>query len=74
MKRNVGTSDRWFRGIAALVLLTCSMMAPLPARLRLPLFGLWGLYMLFTAASGTCLIYTLTGKSTCPARFGEHRG
>lgn len=66
MKRNLGSLDRSFRGIGALALLICSVMAPLPLLIRVATFGVAGCYLLFTALAGTCLGYTLMGKSTCP--------
>ena len=66
MKRNVGNLDRTFRGLGALGMLTCSVMAPLPLVLRLATFGAGGSYLLFTALAGTCLGYRLMGRSTCP--------
>ena len=67
MKRNIGKSERAVRGLAAAGLLSCSVMSPLPLPVRLAAFGATGLYVLFTALSGTCLGYALLGKSTCPA-------
>jgi hypothetical protein len=67
MKRNVGIGDRIARGIGALGMFTCAVMAPLPLGLRLAAFSLPAVYLLLTALAGTCLGYSLTGKSTCPA-------
>jgi hypothetical protein len=67
MKRNVGTADRLARGIGALGMFTCAMMAPLSLGVRLAAFSLPAVYLLFTALAGTCLGYRLMGKSTCPA-------
>ena len=50
----------------SLAMLSCSVMAPLPYAVRVPAFGLMGVYMLFTALAGTCLGYRLMGRSTCP--------
>jgi len=67
MKRNVGAKDRLFRALAALAMLGCAVMAPLPLFLRLPIFGAMSAYLLFTAACGSCGGYALLGRSTCPA-------
>ncbi|NUO53165.1 MAG: DUF2892 domain-containing protein [Polyangiaceae bacterium] len=67
MTKNVGNLDRMFRAVGALVMATCAVIAPLPAMVRIPLFGATAVYMLFTVLSGTCLGYRLTGRSTCPA-------
>jgi hypothetical protein len=67
MKRNIGTADRIARGIGALGMFTCAMMAPLSLGVRLATFSLPAVYLLFTALAGTCLGYSLMGKSTCPA-------
>ncbi|WP_437739394.1 YgaP-like transmembrane domain [Sorangium sp. So ce302] len=66
MKRNVGTQDRLLRVLGGLGLLTCAWAAPLPLAARLSAFGLAGVYVMFTALSGTCLGYALLGRSTCP--------
>ena len=66
MKKNVGTKDRVFRALAGLMMLVCSLMAPLPLAVRVAGFGMMGAYLLFTAAAGTCLGYRLMGKSSCP--------
>jgi hypothetical protein len=67
MRRNVGNADRVARALGALGLLTCAVMAPLPLGVRLAAFALPAVYLLLTAAVGTCLGYSLMGKSTCPA-------
>ncbi len=66
MKRNVGSLDRWFRGLGALAMLTCAVMAPLPLLVRIGALGVSGGYLLFTALAGTCFGYRLMGRSTCP--------
>lgn len=66
MKRNVGSSDRLFRALGALALLTCSVMAPLPLLVRVGMFGALGAYLMFTALAGTCFGYAIMGKSSCP--------
>jgi hypothetical protein len=68
MTKNVGTIDRMFRGAGALLMTACAFIAPLPATVRIPLFGATAVYMLFTVLSGTCLGYRLMGRSTCPAQ------
>lgn len=71
MKRNVGNIDRVFRGLAALAMFSCAVMAPLPLLLRASLFGGMGAYMLFTALAGSCLGYRLMGRSTCPTELAR---
>jgi hypothetical protein len=66
MRKNLGTTDRWLRTLAATTMLVCSVQAPLPLLVRVIAFGGMGLYFLFTAVAGTCLGYKLMGKSTCP--------
>lgn len=73
MTRNLGNRDRLLRALAALPLLTCSVMAPLPISVRLLAFALPGVYILLTALAGTCLGYALMGKSTCPVSLKERR-
>ena len=65
MKRNVGTMDRVTRAVAGMVMLTCSVMAPLSAAVRLGVFATIGGYLLLTAIVGSCLGYRLMGRSTC---------
>lgn len=71
MKRNVGNTERLFRGVGGLALATCAVMAPLPLVVRVATFGVLGAYMLFTALAGSCLGYTLMGRSTCPIEPGR---
>ncbi|MBA3461706.1 MAG: DUF2892 domain-containing protein [Deltaproteobacteria bacterium] len=66
MSKNVGRTDRIVRLLGAAVMLACSIMAPLPLVLRAGAFGVTGVYLLFTAVVGTCVGYTLMGRSTCP--------
>jgi hypothetical protein len=67
MGKNVGSMDRVARLVAASGMLVCSVMAPLPLEARLAFMGLPGAYILFTAISGFCFGYRLTGKNTCRA-------
>ncbi len=66
MTRNVGSRDRTMRAFAAVLLLTCSVAAPLPLEVRIAGFGVLGAYLLLTALAGSCLGYRLLGRSTCP--------
>ena len=66
MKQNVGSMDRVGRGVAALLMATCAVMAPLPLPVRIAALALPALYMAFTALRGTCLGYRMMGISTCP--------
>lgn len=66
MTKNLGNRDRALRVLAALLMVTCAFMAPLPPFTRLALFGGMGAYLLLTALAGTCFGYMLMGKSTCP--------
>jgi hypothetical protein len=65
MKRNVGSGERLLRGVGGLAMVACAVMAPLSLAARLAVFGVTGAYLLFSAFAGTCLCYTLFGKSTC---------
>lgn len=65
MKRNLGNGERLLRGVGGLAMGTCAVMAPLPLAARLALFGVTEGYLLLSALAGTCLGYTLMGKSTC---------
>ncbi len=55
MKSNVRNMDRLLRGLGALALLVCAWAAPLTLVTRLAVFGLSGVYMMFTALAGTML-------------------
>jgi hypothetical protein len=67
MVRNVGSMDRWLRGIAAGALGACAAMAPLGAPWRVA-FAATAAYFVFSALAGTCLGYRLMGRSTCPSK------
>jgi hypothetical protein len=67
VKQNVGFADRVARGIGALAMFGCAVAAPWPLAVRLLAFSLPAAYLLITALAGTCLGYSLLGKSTCPA-------
>ncbi len=66
MTKNVGSWDRIARAVAASLMTTCAVMAPLPLLARLGLFALPAIYMAFTALLGSCVGYRLMGRSTCP--------
>lgn len=71
MKRNVGNAERFVRAAGGSALLLCSAVAPVPWWARVFLMAGMGGYLLVSALAGTCLGYTLLGKSTCPTRPGE---
>jgi hypothetical protein len=67
MNHNVATWDRALRGLAAAAMLAAAVLTPFSLAARLLAFGAMGLYLLATALAGSCLGYTLMGKSTaCP--------
>ena len=66
MKRNLGNGDRLLRAVGGAAMVACAVMAPVPLAVRLAVFGVTGGYLLLSALRGTCLGYTLMGKSTCP--------
>ncbi|HKY41406.1 MAG TPA: DUF2892 domain-containing protein [Polyangiaceae bacterium] len=67
MRKNVGSLDRILRGVSALSLLSCSVLAPFSLTIRLLAFALPGAYLLLTAVAGSCVGYRALGKSTCLA-------
>jgi hypothetical protein len=73
MAKNVGSWDRAARAVAALSMLVCAVMAPLPLYVRLAGLALPGLYVAVTALAGTCLGYRLIGRSTCPVSTDRAR-
>ena len=77
MNQNVGSADKLVRTAIGAVfgaasLATLAGAVPLPA-LAAPVLGVASLLMLGTAASGTCLLYSLLGVDTCPASAGGSR-
>lgn len=68
MKRNVGSIDRFARALGGLAMLTCCATAPLPLAVRLAAFGAMGGYLLLTAIAGSCLGYSLLGRSSCASQ------
>lgn len=60
---NTHTYDRVARVILGLGLASLLAIGPVPGW---GLVGLAGFVLLFTAAMGSCPIYTLLGVSTCP--------
>jgi hypothetical protein len=68
MKQNVGNRERVARSVAAVFMLVCSVLAPLSLAVRVAAFAVPAVYLLFTALRGTCIGYTLLGRSTCPTR------
>ena len=67
MKRNVGSTDRWLRGVAGIALVALALFVggalPLPLRV---LGVVQGGYLVVTAVVGYCVGYRLLGRSTCP--------
>lgn len=58
---NEGSTDRVVRAVLGVALLSLLVIGPVPGW---GLIGLLGLVPLFTAAVGSCPIYTLLGIST----------
>ena len=65
MTQNLGTKDRILRAVAVLPLSFCAVLAPLPGWIRIVALGAPAVYLLFTALAGSCLGYTLMGRSSC---------
>jgi len=77
MEQNVGSMDKRVRiglgavfGLASIATLAGSVGLP---TLAAPVLGVLSLMMLGTALSGTCLLYSVLGVSTCPAEAGGSR-
>ena len=66
MQKNLAGWDRAARGVTAVLMATCAVMAPLPIAVRVAALALPAVYMAFTALRGTCLGYRMMGVSTCP--------
>jgi hypothetical protein len=66
MTKNLASWDRVARGVAAMLMATCAVMAPLPLSVRVGALALPAIYMVLTALRGTCLGYRMMGLSTCP--------
>jgi len=67
MIKNLGSVDRALRLLAAAGLAACAAAGPFSWGVRLGVFGLNALYLLWSALAGSCFGYRLMGKSTCPA-------
>jgi Protein of unknown function (DUF2892) len=65
MKQNAAAWDRALRAVAGVVMLACSIFAPLPLLVRAAALGVGGAYLLVSALAGSCLGYRLMGISTC---------
>ena len=65
MKRNVGSADRWLRGIGGLAMGIGAVVAPVPTAAAVAI-ALAGFGLLLTALSSTCPGYWLLGRSSCP--------
>jgi hypothetical protein len=61
-KTNEGTADRILRIVAGLVLLSLTVVGPKTS------WGFVGLPLLVTGLAGNCLLYSILGVSTCPAK------
>ena len=77
MNQNVGSTDKLVRTALGAVLGVVSLATlagaiPLPT-LAAPVLGVASLLMLGTAASGTCLLYSLLGVDTCSASASGSR-
>ena len=66
MKTNVGTVDRWIRGILGVVLLWLAFIGK--AASLSWVFGIIGAILLITGGIGFCGLYKLFGISTCPTK------
>jgi len=68
---NVGTADRMARTLGATMMIAAVFLLPLPVAGQVALVCT-GIYVLGTAAIGTCLGYRLMGKSTCSTGHRDH--
>jgi hypothetical protein len=66
MTKNVGAWDRALRVVGAAGATVGAVVAPWPAWVRVLLLGGTALYLAWTALAGSCLGYTLMGRSTSP--------
>lgn len=60
MQKNIGTTDRMLRLAIALILLYLAWY------LSSAIFLLLGLFTLYEAFAGWCVLYQMLGKNTCP--------
>lgn len=77
MKQNVGAADKRVRTTLGAVFGTLSL-ATLAGAISLPsiaapLLGIAAIAMLATAATGTCVLYSLIGVDTCSVSPDESR-
>ncbi|HEX4407020.1 MAG TPA: DUF2892 domain-containing protein [Polyangia bacterium] len=73
MKKNLGTMDRWLRALAALGMLACAALVPLPLAWRVALLGGSAVYLALSALAGTCVAYRLLGRSALGLELATKR-
>lgn len=61
-RKNIGSTDRIFRLIMALLLLAFAYWKGSWFTLAL------GIFVLFEACAGWCILYQILGKSSCPMK------
>jgi hypothetical protein len=64
MKANIGSTDRWIRGIVGLGILAMGFTFK-------SWWGLIGLLPLLTAAIGWCGLYAILGINTCATKRAD---
>ncbi|HEX2609165.1 MAG TPA: DUF2892 domain-containing protein [Flavisolibacter sp.] len=72
MKKNMGTFDRIFRILAALVVVALYYLNVISGTLAVVLLVISGIFIL-TSLLGFCPLYTLLGINTCVMRSGKQR-
>ncbi|MEO7092239.1 MAG: DUF2892 domain-containing protein [Polyangiales bacterium] len=68
MNHNVGTLDRFARGLGGLAMAGSPFVLALPSPALSIGLGATGVYLALTAVFGRCLGYRLMGRSTCAVR------
>jgi hypothetical protein len=66
MKKNIGTADRVFRLILALILFIITIFVS--SILFKAVFILLGIFCIYEALSSWCLFYKIIGRNTCPLK------
>jgi hypothetical protein len=70
MKKNIGTADRVVRMVIGIILIGIVFIVPVFGIMKIVLLVI-GLFSLFQAFAGWCLLYQFMGKNTCPVQGVE---
>ena len=64
MKKNIGSTDKWFRVLAAIIIMALSYFDVINGALEMVLLVV-GIIFLLTALVNRCLLYSILGINSC---------